>query len=60
MQESSAKNFLNAKFPTARLSEDFMLTSLKYKSAEKSSDVVGANFFHQIFENQHSAEKNAK
>lgn len=58
MQESSAKKFLNAKFPNALLSGDVILTTHKYKSARKSSDVMSANVFHQTFENQQSANEN--
>jgi len=55
LQESSAKKFLNAMFPKAPISEDEILTTRRHKSGGKSSDVVSANYFHQIFENQKNA-----
>ena len=52
MKESSAKDFLNAKFPKAPLSEGSILTTRKYKQAGKSIDVVSANLFQRTFEAQ--------
>lgn len=56
LKESSAKNFLKTMFPKAQLPDGMMLTTLRHKSAGKSSDVVSANFFHQTFENQRCAD----
>ncbi len=52
MKKSSAKDFLNAKFPKAPLSEGSILTTPRYKSAGKSKDVISANYFHKTFETQ--------